>query len=266
MSDRTIRRAAERKALKEARKQTHQSNSSPSETATSLPTAAAAPIAQPVSEAQLAANRANALLSHGPVTDEGKAVSSRNHTSHGLTASPSGSYKVLPDEDQSAYDASLAGYQTEWQPVTVTEHELVKRLSTHAWIRDRATRLQDRILVETAGGDMDTATRKKFDLFARYHTLHARAFSKTFSEIMRLRTFQSRQDKDAAILERRALDLQIRFESQKRAAELHAAKLETSASSRKRSNSENSPLPSPNPSPRQLKLPSLSPPELRAVL
>ncbi len=44
---------------------------------------------------------------------------------------------------------------------------------------------------------------------------------------MRLKNFQSKQEKDRAILERRALDTQIRFESQKRAAELHAAKLET---------------------------------------
>ncbi len=39
-----------------------------------------------ISEEKLAANRANAQHSTGPVTDAGKAISSRNAVSHGLTA------------------------------------------------------------------------------------------------------------------------------------------------------------------------------------
>jgi hypothetical protein len=233
MSDRTIRRAAERKALKQARKQAHQSNSSASETT--------------ASEAQLAANRANAQLAHGPTTDEGKAISSRNHTSHGLTAAPSPNYRVLPEEDQSAYDASVAAYQAEWQPATATEHDLVRRLASSAWMRDRATRFQDRIIIENAGAVMNTDTRKQFELLARYHTTHARAFSRAFSEIMRLRGFQSRLEKDAALLARRTLDLQIRFESQKRAAELHAAKLEALRLKQEAIKQRKQPAPKPEP-------------------
>ena len=40
---------------------------------------------KPISEAQLAANRANAQLSSGPKSSTGKAISSQNNFRHGLT-------------------------------------------------------------------------------------------------------------------------------------------------------------------------------------
>jgi hypothetical protein len=202
MSPRNARRAAERQALKDnARKE--------------------------ISEAQMLANKANAQLSHGPATPEGLAISSRNHTIHGLTAQPSENFQVLADENQAAYDALLADFQREWKPVTTTEHDIILRLATHTWLRKRAGRLQDQILRNNGGYDMSPEDRKNFDLFARYYSFQGRACSKAFSEIIRLRNFQSKQAKDAAIVERRHLDIQIRFESQKRAAIAHAAKMET---------------------------------------
>jgi hypothetical protein len=185
MSPRSLRRAAERKA---------------------------------VSQSQLAANRANAQLSHGATSPEGKAVSSRNHTIHGLTAVPTASFTVLPDEDQAAYDQSLADYRKEWKPATATEHDLVNSLALHAWLRDRAIRLQDNILREV-GEITAVEDRRDFALFMRYYNTHLRAYGKAFSEIMRLRNFQMRQ-------ETQTLAIQIRFESQQHKAELHAAKME----------------------------------------
>jgi hypothetical protein len=206
MSARSQRRAAEREALKATNQQ--------------APT-------QHVSDAQLAANRANAQFSHGPTSPEGIAISSRNHTIHGLTAEPAENFKVLPDENQAAYDALLTGFQDDWKPAAATEHDLVTRMATHAWLRNRAVRLQNLVLIKCDGYNFGNEDRKNFDLFARYYSAHGRAFSKALSEMMRLRNFQSRQEKDAAILDRRALDIQNRFESQKRAAEAHAAKMET---------------------------------------
>ncbi len=209
MTDRSIRRAAERKAIKAARK-----------AAKLNPTTETS-----VSEAQLAANRANAQLSTGAITPEGKAIASRNHTIHGLTALPDSNFKVLPTEDQSAFDRRLARFHQDWAPTTATEEELVTRLAVHSWLSDRALRLQSQILAEV-GEQIAVEERKDFALYMRYHATHSRGFSKSLSELMRLRNFHLRQETAAAVAERRALQAQIRFESQKQKAELHAARME----------------------------------------
>ena len=201
MTERAIRRAAERKAVKAARK------------------------AQPVSQAQFTANQANAQLSTGAASEEGKAISSRNHTMHGLTAIPTPDFKVLPNEDQSAFDRTLAAFQRDWTPANSTEHELVHRLAVHAWLQSRALRLQNNILVEV-GEIRAVEERKEFALLMRYHAANLRAFSKALSEIVRLKNFQRSQEKSKAIIERRALDTQIRFESQKQKTELHTARMQ----------------------------------------
>ena len=208
MTDRSIRRAAERKAVKAARKAARLNGTLPQ-----------------ISEAQLTANRANAQLAHGAVTPEGQAISSRNHTTHGLTAIPTPEFKVLPDEDQSAFDRTLAAFQRDWTPSNSTEHELVHRLAVHAWLQSRALRLQNNILAEV-GEIRAVEERKEFALLMRYHAANLRAFSKALSEIVRLKNFQRSQEKNQLILERRALDTQIRFESQKQKMELHIAKMQ----------------------------------------
>jgi hypothetical protein len=53
-----------------------------------------------ISDEQLAANRANALLSTGPKTEEGKKCSSLNARRHGLT----GQVTTMTDEDRAAHD------------------------------------------------------------------------------------------------------------------------------------------------------------------
>ena len=53
-------------------------------------------------EAQIAANRANAEQSTGPKTEEGKAASSRNHSSHGL-CTYNEIFFMLPHESTEAY-------------------------------------------------------------------------------------------------------------------------------------------------------------------
>ncbi len=182
------------------------------------------------SPAQYAANNANAQRSTGPVTLEGKAISSRNHTSHGLTATVAASgalsqgFKVLASENQAAYDARLAAYLQEWAPETATEIDLVARMATHSWLRERARRLQDASLEQAWD---ETQKLKQFEVFGRYYSLHLRAFNKALADLIRLKSFQLRQQKEAALAETRAQATQIRFESQKRKAETHAAKMET---------------------------------------
>jgi hypothetical protein len=90
------------------------------------------------SERRLAANRANALLSPGPTTPEGKAKSSLNAVKTGLT----GRTVLLPSEDAEAYAAHLARYQEEFQPVGVRETQLVQNLADTQWRLDRIPNLE----------------------------------------------------------------------------------------------------------------------------
>jgi hypothetical protein len=227
-SPRTMRRAAERAALKADRKaqKAGLSTADPTPTPTpkpSLPITTPAP--KTASPAQFAANRANSQFSCGPTTSEGKAISSRNHTQHGLTVLVSaGPFAVLATEDQSIYDNFLDALKQEWHPATTTELDLVEKLATHTWLRRRASRLQDERIEK---GMNEMQDYKQFEVFARYHTTHMRAANKALADLMRIRNFQMRQLKDEAMLERRAQDAQIRFESQKRKAEEYAAKMET---------------------------------------
>jgi hypothetical protein len=163
-----------------------------------------------ISDAQLAANRANAQLSHGPVSEEGKAIASRNNFRHGLSvASDVDNFRVLGIESQDAYDQHLIEFRTEWQPDTPTEHDLVNRMVMHQWLRLRALRLQESTF-DTASGEVSDV--KKFDLYRRYETSHERGYNKAFGDLTRLRSFQIRQ--------------QNGFESQKRKNEEHELKIQ----------------------------------------
>jgi hypothetical protein len=96
MTDRSIRRAAERKARKEARR---------------------------------AANQANAQLSTGPKTEEGKRKSSLNAIKTALT----GATVLLPSDDLAEYQRHIAAYENEFQPIGLEESELVQSLADISW-------------------------------------------------------------------------------------------------------------------------------------
>jgi hypothetical protein len=74
-----------------------------------------------LSAAQLAARRANAKLSTGPRTPEGKAIAALNSVSHGLCSHAA----VLPGESVEEFQATLEGWVHELKPVDAYERELV---------------------------------------------------------------------------------------------------------------------------------------------
>src|SRR6185437_8296580 len=122
MTARSIRRAQERKAKKLARKsETNQVERS---------FQAAMPAVQPVSEAQVAANRANAQLSTGPSSNEGKATSCLNAVKTGLT----GRTVLLHTDDAAEYQHYLAAYEKEFSPVGQRECDLVQSSPTRAGV------------------------------------------------------------------------------------------------------------------------------------
>jgi hypothetical protein len=109
MTPRSIRRAVERKANKQAHKATALSG--------------------PASEAQFTANRANAQLSTGPISAAGKLKSSANALTTGLT----GRTVLLPTDDAARYHAHLQSYEAHFQPATPEEQALVQSLADTSW-------------------------------------------------------------------------------------------------------------------------------------
>ena len=118
MNARSLRRAQERKERKLARK-------------AQPPSAAvvAAAIPTQISAAKLAANQANALLSSGPRSIEGKAKVSLNAVKTGLT----GRTVLLPGDDADEYRAHIDSFTARWSPVGDAECSLVQSLVAIEW-------------------------------------------------------------------------------------------------------------------------------------
>ena len=143
VTPRSIRRAAERKARKLARKAeksqmlnaTLQANACAgehfdeklcfAEPEAGVPTG----VPSSISAAQLAANRANAQLSTGPKTPEGKATASLNAVKTALT----GRTVLLPSDDAAEYERHIRAYQDELKPVSQRESDLVQSIADTAW-------------------------------------------------------------------------------------------------------------------------------------
>lgn len=95
-------------------------------------------------------NRANSLHSTGPCTPEGKAASSRNATSHGLSSAGD---PVLPHEERSQFDNLLQRYSADFAPTTAHEEFLVGEMAAARWRIQRADRLEILILSGQSHGD-----------------------------------------------------------------------------------------------------------------
>jgi len=95
-----------------------------------------------LSDARLAANRANAQHSTGPTSAEGKAKISLNAIKTGLT----GRTVLLPSEDAAPYQALLLEYQKDLQPVGAEERALVQSILDCRWRLERIPGLEMALL------------------------------------------------------------------------------------------------------------------------
>ena len=87
---------------------------------------------------QLEANRRNARLSTGPVTEEGKRRSRLNAVRHGLTAETV--IDALEDaEDYAAFELAIT---SDYDAQSAVERELVLRLASLLWRLRRATAIE----------------------------------------------------------------------------------------------------------------------------
>jgi hypothetical protein len=96
------------------------------------------------SNAQVAANRANAQLSSGPKSSAGKAKSSLNALSHGLTSKT----VVMAGEDNAEYARLLSSCTNRHAPANEEELRLVQSMVDGTWRLNRMTRLESAIYLK----------------------------------------------------------------------------------------------------------------------
>ena len=160
-----------------------------------------------VSEAQLAANRANAQQSTGPKSESGRAASSQNHTSHGL-ARHNGTFVLLPSEDPNGFEFLKAALGAEHQPTSETESILVTTMAESHWLANRAQNLQNGCFDQQTSQITDT---KMFSLYLRYQTTHTRAFHKSLNDLLKIRAEKSKEKNGFEAQERREAELRMKI-------------------------------------------------------
>jgi hypothetical protein len=93
-------------------------------------------------EAQILANRRNALKSTGPRTSEGKAAVSQNAVKHGLLTRQD----VISSESQADFDLYREQLLDELAPVSPMESMLAERIVTLSWRLKRVCRIQNQTI------------------------------------------------------------------------------------------------------------------------
>src|SRR3954452_7032824 len=88
--------------------------------------------------AQKSANSANAQLSTGPRTEEGKQKVSGNSAKHYMTAKQ----LIVPGENADDFDELHQGLEQSWNPANPQESLLVEQIAQNAWRLMRARRLE----------------------------------------------------------------------------------------------------------------------------
>jgi hypothetical protein len=101
--------------------------------------------------AQIHANQQNAAHSTGPSSPAGKAASSHNATTHGL----SGHFAVLPHEDLAAFYKSQAGYWNTFKPANDHEYFLVETMVESQWKLARLKRMEAALVQQMCGQDTE---------------------------------------------------------------------------------------------------------------
>lgn len=136
------------------------------------------------SDARIAANQANARLSTGPRTPEGKANSSQNARQHGLN-----SHVILP-ADQPLFDALAAELRQAVQPQGILEETFFEQLLSARWNLLRVSRLQAELLHQSDGLDplAHPETEKKANLYLRYQLRFEAAYRRALRELKALQT------------------------------------------------------------------------------
>jgi hypothetical protein len=136
------------------------------------------------SAARQTANAANARLSTGPRTDEGKARSSQNARQHGLTSAE----LVIAAEDREEFDDLHVQLLSDIRPQGAIQQTLFDQLVSAAW----NLRRMEAELTASAKTYLDILDNPeltaKLDRLARHHTRIERSFHRSLRELKSLQT------------------------------------------------------------------------------
>ena len=120
---------------------------------------------------------------------------------------PNGEFQVLPTEDALGFEAFKQALLDEHQPSTITESILVNTMAESHWLGQRAQRLQYSCF-DLATGQI--ADAKMFALYLRCESTHTRAFHKSLTDLLKLRSERRKEE--------------LGFEAQKIKSEQHEMK------------------------------------------
>jgi hypothetical protein len=138
-----------------------------------------------MSTASQIANAANAQLSTGPRTDEGKRQSSQNARTHGLTAQ----HPVIPDEDRAAFHQLRAQLHAEAKPQGALQQIIFEELVHSAWNLRRVRAMEAELNASAPDALLtDDGPAPKLDRLARHHTRIERTFFRSLRELKALQT------------------------------------------------------------------------------
>ncbi|HLZ00622.1 MAG TPA: hypothetical protein VKR55_00575 [Bradyrhizobium sp.] len=108
---------------------------------------------------QIEANRRNAQLSTGPITEDGKGRSRQNAVRHGLTAET----VIHALEDAEDYAAFETAVTSDYDAQSAVERELVLRLASLLWRLRRATAIETGLFEIQARQLLQFRKRRRYD-------------------------------------------------------------------------------------------------------
>lgn len=140
--------------------------------------------------AQINANRANAQLSTGPVTPEGKSRVAQNALKHGLTAK----HLVIRIDEADEFVELRDSLQAELAPQGPIETITFNEVLHAAWNLHRFRRLEAEVSIGTMDDLTDPQTAALLDRLARYQARAQRAYYRALQELRTLQTNRALRD------------------------------------------------------------------------
>jgi hypothetical protein len=149
-----------------------------------------------ISEKRSQAARANGARSRGPVTPEGKAISARNATRHGLLSQS----VVLKNEDEKTFEALFYLLIERFSPVDDIEMSAIEEMASAHWRMRRVMAMERAILdagilkhlgidpaAQTAAVFCDPATQATLALLQRYEARFQNMYNRALRSLAALR-------------------------------------------------------------------------------